>query len=155
MNEPEPESRAKPQQAPTKPEGQLQRVIHRLKLADLIFDHIENGALVTDADGYILYFNRPYASFLGIKAEQAIGKHVTEVLENSRMHIVARTGKAEVNEIFKTRGRDMVVQRIPIFDGGKVVAAYGQIMFKQVSDVGRLANSLNLLKSKLKLYERS
>ncbi len=154
MNTSEPESRAEPQQAPAKPEGQLQRVIHQLKLADLIFDHIENGALVTDADGYILYFNRPYASFLGIKAEQAIGKHVTDVLENSRMHIVARSGKAEVNEIFTSRGRDMVVQRIPIFDGGKVVAAYGQIMFKQVSDVGRLANNLSLLKSKLKLYEK-
>jgi PAS domain-containing protein len=72
MNESEPESRAKPQQAPTKPEGQLQQVIHRLKLADLIFDHIENGALVTDADGYILYFNRPYASFLGIKQNRRL-----------------------------------------------------------------------------------
>ncbi len=136
-----------------RPEGE-QQGIKGLKLANLIFDHIENGALVTDAEGYILYFNRPYARFLGIEARQMIGKHVTEVLEGSRMHIVARTGKAEVNEIFTSRGRDMVVQRIPIFDDGKVVAAFGQIMFKQVSDVGRLANTLSLLESKLKLYEK-
>ena len=70
------------------------------------------------------------------------------------MHIVAKTGKAEVNQIFTWRGRDMVVQRIPIFDNGKVVAAFGQIMFKQVSDVGRLANNLSFLESKLKLYEK-
>lgn len=134
--------------------GALPVVNRRLKLADLIFDHIENGALVTDAAGYILYFNRPYARFLGIEANQVIGKHVTEVLEDSRMHIVAQTGKAEVNQIFTWHGRDMVVQRIPIFDNGKVVAAYGQIMFKQVSDVGRLATNLSLLESKLKLYEK-
>jgi len=152
--EPEPESHHNPQQETAKSEKQLQAISRRLKLTDLIFDHIENGALVTDADGYILYFNRPYASFLGIEAEQAIGKHVTEVLESSRMHIVAKTGKAEVNEIFTYRGRDMVVQRIPIFDNGKVVAAFGQIMFKQVSDVGRLANHLRLLESKLKLYKK-
>jgi len=114
---------------------QLRGLGNRLKMADLIFDHIENGALVTDAEGYILYFNRPYAEFLGVEAKNAIGKHATDVLENSRMHIVARTGKAEVNEIFTTKGRDMVVQRIPIFEDGKVVAVFGQLMFKQISDV--------------------
>ncbi len=134
--------------------GQMQGISRRLKLVDLIFDHIENGALVTDADGRILYFNRPYARFLELESEQVIGRHVTEILEDSRMHIVAQTGKAEVNQIFTCRGRDMVVQRIPIFDAGKVVAVFGQIMFKQVSDVGRLANTLSLLESKLKLYEK-
>jgi transcriptional regulator with PAS, ATPase and Fis domain len=134
--------------------GTLAALSRRLKLADLIFDHIENGALVTDADGFVLYFNRPYARFLGLETEQVIGRHVTEILADSRMHIVARTGKAEVNQIFTYRGRDMVVQRIPIFDEGKVVAAFGQIMFKQVSDVGRLATNLSLLESKLKLYEK-
>lgn len=132
----------------------LEETSRRLKLANLIFDHIENGAVVTDNEGNILYFNRPYARFLGLEAEHVIGKHVTEVLEGSRMHIVARTGKAELNQIFTSRGRDMVVQRIPIFEDGKVVAAFGQIMFKQVSDVGRLANNLSLLESKLRLYEK-
>lgn len=135
-------------------ERQWEETNRKLNLVNLIFDHIENGALVTDKDGNILYFNRPYARFLGIDAKQVIGKHVTEVLEGSRMHIVARSGKAELNQIFTTRGRDMVVQRIPIFEDGKVVAAFGQIMFKQVSDVGRLANNLSLLESKLRLYEK-
>ncbi len=135
-------------------DGALSRLNRRLKLYDLIFDHIENGALVTDPMGYVLYFNRPYARFLGLEAEQVIGKHVTEILEDSRMHIVAQTGKAEVNQIFTWRGRDMIVQRIPIFEDSKVVAVFGQIMFKQVSDVGRLASNLRLLESKLKLYER-
>ncbi|HEY5673101.1 MAG TPA: sigma 54-interacting transcriptional regulator [Malonomonas sp.] len=133
---------------------QLRGLGNRLKMADLIFDHIENGALVTDAEGYILYFNRPYAEFLGLEAKDAIGKHATEILENSRMHIVARTGKAEVNQIFTAKGRDMVVQRIPIFEDGKVVAVFGQLMFKQISDVGRLASNLSMLESKLQHYEK-
>lgn len=127
---------------------------NRLKMADLIFDHIQNGALVTDAEGYILYFNRPYAEFLGVEAKGAIGKHVTDILASSRMHIVAKTGKAELNEIFTAKGRDMVVQRIPIFEDGKVVAVFGQLMFKQISDVSRLASNLSMLESKLKLYEK-
>jgi len=126
----------------------------RLKLAELVFDHIESGAVVTDAEGRILYFNRPYARFLGVDAEAMTGRHVTEVLESSRMHIVAKTGKAEVNELFTSKGRDMVVQRIPVFENGKVVAVFGQLMFKHVGDVGRLADKLSMLESKLKLYEK-
>ncbi|MGK2945696.1 MAG: sigma-54 interaction domain-containing protein [Desulfuromonadales bacterium] len=150
----EPGSQHATQGVAVQPQVRLEETIRRLKLANLIFDHIENGAVVTDKEGNILYFNRPYARFLGLEAEHVIGKHVTEVLEGSRMHIVARTGKAELNQIFTSRGRDMVVQRIPIFEDGKVVAAFGQIMFKQVSDVGRLANNLSLLESKLRLYEK-
>ncbi len=126
----------------------------RLKLTELVFDHIEKGAIVTDAKGRILYFNRPYARFLGVDPEAIVGRHVTEVLESSRMHIVAETGKAEVNELFTSKGRDMVVQRIPIFEEGKVVAVFGQLMFQQVGDVGRLASKLSMLESKLKLYEK-
>lgn len=126
----------------------------RLQLAALVFDHIESGAVVTDAEGYILYFNRPYARFLGVDPEAMPGRHVTEVLESSRMHIVAKTGKAELNELFRFRGRDMVVQRIPIYEDGKVVAVFGQLMFKQVGDVERLAAKLSMLESKLKLYEK-
>jgi len=133
---------------------QLRGLGNRLKMADLIFDHIENGALVTDAEGYILYFNRPYAEFLGVESKGAIGRHVTEILESSRMHIVAKTGKAEVNELFTAKGHDMVVQRIPIFEDGKVVAVFGQLMFKQVSDVSRLAGKLETLESKLQHYEK-
>lgn len=126
----------------------------RLQLAELVFDHIESGALVTDPDGRILYLNRPYARFLGVDVEAMIGRHVTEMLESSRMHIVAKTGKPELNELFSFRGRDMVVQRIPIFEDGKVVAVFGQLMFKQVGDVGRLASKLDTLESKLKHYEK-
>jgi len=136
------------------PEGGPAALQARLRLAELVFDHIEKGAIVTDAKGRILYFNRPYARFLGVDPEAMVGRHVTEVLESSRMHIVAETGKAEVNELFTSKGRDMVVQRIPIFEDGKVVAVFGQLMFQQVGDVGRLASKLSMLESKLKLYEQ-
>ena len=136
------------------PGEDLKTLQTRLKLTELVFDHIEKGAIVTDAKGRILYFNRPYARFLGVDPEAIVGRHVTEVLESSRMHIVAETGKAEVNELFTSKGRDMVVQRIPIFEEGKVVAVFGQLMFQQVGDVGRLASKLSMLESKLKLYEK-
>ncbi len=125
----------------------------RLRLLELILDNIHNGVIVTDAEGYIIYFNKPYGQFLGIDPGAQIGRHATEVIENTRMHIVAKTGRAEINKAHKIKGQDMVVQRIPIVQDGKVVAVFGQVMFKHVSDVGKLARELSFLQSKIRLYE--
>ncbi|MBM4314726.1 MAG: PAS domain-containing protein [Deltaproteobacteria bacterium] len=125
----------------------------RLALLELILDNIHNGVIVTDADGYVIFFNKPYGVFLGIDPVEQIGKHATRVVENTRMHIVAKTGEAEINKAHRIKGQNMVVQRIPIKKDGKVVAVFGQVMFKHVSDVGKLAKELAFLQSKLKMVE--
>lgn len=145
-----------PHRAPM-PSQQRQRIAEleqRLEFYNLIFNHIYNGAMVTAADGTILHFNEPYGRFLGVTPHEQIGRHAAEVIENSRMHIVARTGRAEINLPQKIMGQDMVVQRIPIRKDGKVIAVFGQVMFKKVADVGRLAKELSLLESKVRLYEK-
>ena len=125
----------------------------QLELYQLIFDSIYNGAVVTDTNGIITHFNKPYGRFLGIDPAFQIGRHCTEAVENSRMHIVAKTGKPEINQSHSIKGQNMVVQRIPIKKNGEVIAVFGQVMFKDVKDVGKLARQLSLLESKVKLYE--
>ena len=125
-----------------------------IEMYKLILDSIHNGIMVTDAEGYITHFNKPYGQFLGMDPESQIGKHCTESVENSRMHIVAKTGKAEINLSHNIQGQNMVVQRIPIRKDGKVIAVYGQVMFKDVKDVTKLASRLSLLESKVALYEQ-
>jgi PAS domain S-box-containing protein len=126
----------------------------QLEMLRLIFDSIHNGAMVTDAAGRITHFNRPYEKFLGLRRADCIGKHCTQVVENTRMHIVARTGRPEINVSQSIKGQNMVVQRIPIRKDGRIVAVFGQVMFKDVREVGKLAQKLSLLESKVKLYEQ-
>ncbi len=125
----------------------------QLKMFERIFDSIHNGTMVTDEKGYITHFNAPYGQFLGLDPALQIGRHCTEVVENTRMHIVAQTGKPEINHVHRIQGQDMVVQRIPIKKDGKVIAVFGQVMFKDVRDVGKLAKKIALLESKVKHYE--
>jgi PAS domain S-box-containing protein len=139
---------------PDDPQTEIMENLKRqLEMYRLIFESIHNGAMVTDANGTITHFNKFYGQFLGVDPQAQIGRHCTEAVENSRMHIVARTGKAEINHSQLIQGQKMVVQRVPIITDGKVIAVFGQVMFKDVKDVGKLARELSLLESKVKLYE--
>ncbi len=125
----------------------------RLEMYELIFESIHYGSLVTDDKGYITHFNKPYGVYLNLDPLAQIGKHCTEVVQNTRMHIVAQSGKPEFSDSQRIKGQNMVVHRIPIKKDGKVIAVFGQVLFKDVRDVGKLARELSLLESKVKLYE--
>ena len=139
---------------PYTPPTDLVSAKSQLELYALIFDSIHNGAMVTDADGVVTHLNRPYAQFLGLNAGEGIGKHCTEVVENTRMHIVARTGRPEINQTQLIRGQNIVVHRIPIKKDGRVVAVLGLVMFQDVGDVAKLAKKLRHLESQVKRYKK-
>jgi PAS domain S-box-containing protein len=132
----------------------LQTKSQQLQALQLIFNHIHEGACVIDAEGIVTHFNEPYGRFLGVEPRQQIGKHITDVVENTRLHIVAKTGKAETNASQSIRGENMLVQRIPIKENGNVIAVLGLVVFKNIKDMGRLASKLSELESQVKLYQK-
>jgi PAS domain S-box-containing protein len=109
--------------------------------------------LVVDAGGVVTMISEGYAEFNGTTVAEAVGRHVTEVIENTRMHIVARTGIPEIGERQTIRGRQMIVNRIPLRDGARVIGAYGRVIFKTVEQLRELASKMNILESKVRYYE--
>lgn len=132
----------------------LNELQEKVRFYEAILDNIHNGVMITDPDGKVIFFSKTYGNFLGIDPKEAIGKHCTEVIENTRMHIVAKSGIPEINHPHRIMGQDMVVQRIPIEMNAEVIAVYGQVMFKDVRDVQALAKKLNFLESKVEFYEK-
>ncbi len=125
-----------------------------MRLYKAVLDNILSGVLITDPDGYVIFMSETYGKFLGMDPKTKIGKHCTDVIENTRMHIVAKTGIPEINHPHDIMGQQMVVQRLPIKIDDKLVAVFGQVIFEDVKDVAVLANKLSILESKLKLYEK-
>ncbi|HHV78882.1 MAG TPA: sigma 54-interacting transcriptional regulator [Firmicutes bacterium] len=121
---------------------------------ETILENAYEGIVVVDADGFITMLNQPYARFLGVDAETAVGKHVTDVIENTRLHLVVQTGIAEVGEVQRIRGHNTVVMRVPIFKDGRVIGAVGKVMFRDVQEARALVRRLNVLEEKLELYKR-
>jgi transcriptional regulator with PAS, ATPase and Fis domain len=124
-----------------------------LKMLEVAIDNAYEGLIITDAGGSILKVNQAYADFLGRKMEEMVGRHVTEVVENTRMHIVAQTGKAEIAHIQKINGHEMICSRIPILEGGRVVAVVGKVMFQDVNDLFAMIDRFRKLKTELEFYK--
>jgi PAS domain S-box-containing protein len=123
------------------------------KMLEVALDNAYEGLIITDANGCVLRVNEAYATFLGKTIEDLVGRHVTEVVENTRMHIVAQTGKSEIAQIQKINGHEMSCHRIPIFDQGKVVAVIGKVMFQDVDDLFAMIGRFRKLNTELEFYK--
>jgi len=143
---------------PSRPNSRMDEEIRtlneKLEMYKCIFNCIHDGCEVTDNKGYITHFNDNYKKFFGLDPNVQIGKHCTEVWEDSRMHIVAETGIAEINKTQKMDGKEMLVHRIPIHKDGKVIGVFGQVLFKDVEELKKIAQRLVLLESKVAFYEK-
>lgn len=117
-----------------------------------ICDHIATGIIVTDKAGILVYINPAYSNFFNLDSAEVIGSHVTKLETNTRMHLVAETGKPEINWPHEFNGKSILVDRIPITKQGEVVYVVGMILFTSVDTVNKLAEKLTILQTKLKVY---
>ena len=119
-------------------------------LLNTIFNAVDECVVVVDENGIITMMSSGYKEFIG--CEDPEGRHVTEVIENTKLHIVAKTGEKEVGEIQEVNGHKMISMRVPILKDGKVVGAIGKVMFKDLSNFKILSNKLNNLEKELEYY---
>ena len=127
--------------------------IHRLDFFQRVLDNLQIGVIITDPAGYIIYINNTYARFLDIDPRAEIGKHATDVVANTRLHIVAKTGQMEINYPHQFKEHGFLVHRIPIKEDDQVIAVVGLILFDSASTASRLAEKVSFLESKVHLYE--
>ncbi len=110
-----------------------------------ILDTLEEWILVVDQNARIFFMNRPYARFLGVNAEEVKGKKVTDVIENTRMHLVIQKGVAERLSIQKIRDSNMIASRYPIIDQGTVIGAVGIAIFNDTHQWKRINSHIKAL----------
>ncbi|MBU8849128.1 MAG: sigma 54-interacting transcriptional regulator [Desulfobacterales bacterium] len=118
-----------------------------------ILDVMRIGVVVSDSNGYVIYCNNTYAQFLNTDLDQIIGKYATDVVDNSRLHIVAQTGQTEINYPHKHKGVGYLVHRIPIKQQGKTIAVLGLILFDNATTAVKLSEKCAHLESKLKNFQ--
>ncbi|MGX8795255.1 sigma 54-interacting transcriptional regulator [Fusibacter sp. JL298sf-3] len=109
-----------------------------------------DGILVVDTEGRITMISDAYKRFLGVEGDALIGKHVTEVIENTRMHIVAQTGVPEINDFQEIRGDYMLATRIPYYVDGKLAGAIGKVIFRNISELHSINKKYTKIEQELR-----
>jgi len=111
--------------------------------------------VVVDKEGTLRYCSPVHERFFGLKTGTGIGRHITEVIENSRLHLVAQSGKTEVGSLLEMRGVTRVVMRHAIRRAaGETAGAIGQVMFKGPEHLQAFTNELTKLKTEVAYYRR-
>jgi PAS domain S-box-containing protein len=129
---------------------------HEKRYSDILKTILEiayDGIIVVDRHGIVTMMSHAYLNFLGLREEDAIGRHVTEVIENTRMHIVLETGIPEIADLQLIRGNYMIATRIPIISNGEVVGAVGKVLFRKMSDLEALHEKIRKMEEQLELYK--
>ena len=127
---------------------------HEKEVLETIFEIAYDGLLVIDADGYITMISNAYKKFLGVEDKDVIGRHVTEIIENTRMHKVAETGVAEIAELQKINDNHTIVSRIPVFKDGVLTSVVGKVVFRNIDELDDLHSKIGKMEEQLENYKR-
>jgi transcriptional regulator with PAS, ATPase and Fis domain len=128
------------------------KTAQELEMFRLAFNAMQYGTTITDKEGYFLFFSKNFGEFMGVEANDQIGRFCQDVIPTSRMHIVGQTGVAEINDTQVVNGKECIVQRIPLKKNGNVVGVFSQVVFESKNSVLALVQRLNQMKKKLNMY---
>ncbi|MHC1761019.1 MAG: sigma 54-interacting transcriptional regulator [Negativicutes bacterium] len=133
---------------------QLLDVQNHIEDLQTVFETAHYGIVVVDDNGIILRLNKAYEDIFNVDRDDLVGRPVIEMIEDTKLHMVARTGIPEFGEIQNFKGRQIIVNRIPIFKNGKISGAIGEALFKDISEVSYLLNRVQHLERQVSRYRR-
>lgn len=132
-------------------------------MSDFIIDNIDGllvespymALVIVDRDGYITFMNHVFLDLLGLRRDQAVGKYVLEVLPNSELPEVLKTGRIDKADIWPLNENDTVVTRFPIVSDGEIVGAIGQSFFLDMSGARILMQRLQETEEEFQAYSEA
>lgn len=118
-----------------------------------------NDSIIIDKNGIIIFFSESYAKDYKINSKDVIGRHVQDVIKNTRLHLVLETGKEESGQVFysmihedKEKNEFPVhfCNRLPIRKDGdvnaEVLGAFAYTVLSNPADVSLMHEQLENMK---------
>ncbi|AXF57243.1 sigma 54-interacting transcriptional regulator [Salicibibacter kimchii] len=132
-------------------EKDAQQTIEWLKLG---FDTAYEGVTIVDDKGIIQLFNESYSRYVGVSKEEALGRPAADVIENSRLPVVLKTGVPERSQPHRLQGQELVVHRLPIWKNGRVIGAVGILVYEGISEIQQVLQRMEHLQTTDKHAEK-
>jgi len=114
-----------------KPEGDLWEIL------STIADNEYEGVIYVDSGGIVKFISQGYADFLNINRDDVLGRYINDVVPQSSLMEVMRTGRPQYGDVWEINGQHVLVHRWPIFRDGRVVGCLGKSLFKDELSLAR------------------
>ena len=130
-----------------------------LSLFSTLFSSLPVPMIFVDTEGKILFINDAYTMYLKTKAEKVLNRDIREIIPNSRIPVVLKTGKAEFSSYHRymdgpAKGQEAIVHRIPIQNGnGELIGCCGIVIFQNLNDLLELTVTNKKLRDELTFYQ--
>lgn len=117
----------------------------------IILDSTHDAMIAVNREGIVTLFNKAAERLTGLAAADVLGRPAAEVIPNTRLHIVLKTGKPELNRQQKIGKTVVVTNRVPVReDNGEIIGAVAvfrditeiQALTEQISDLWKARNLL-------------
>lgn len=133
-----------------------ERLLRQLEIKererDVILDSTHDGMLAINAQGLVTLCNRSAERLMGLQRAQVLGRPAAEVIPNTRLHEVLRTGRAELNQQQRVGRTTIVTNRVPVRDReGSLAGAVA--IFRDITEVKALADEIGGLREMKVLLE--
>jgi PAS domain S-box-containing protein len=116
--------------------------LHGVEL-QAILDTIDDAVVAVDASGLITFFNSA-ARRLITEGQDAVGKHVTKVIPNTRLLEVLQTGIVELSQQQRINSTTIITNRFPLHNShGEIIGAVA--VFQDVTEVKTLKQQISSL----------
>ncbi len=123
-------------------------------LLQAVLDNPFEGMVIIDDQGVIWHFSKANEPFYGITAEEAMGRHIRDVVPSSSLPEVVRSGKPVLGDTFDINGRKVIVNNYPIRLGETIIGAVGKMIFHNLNAFVALKHKIGELESTVRRYEQ-
>ena len=107
-----------------------------------ILGSIREGVVAINSNGEITMLNRAAKKTLGLSADtDYIHQPVAEVIPDNGLHSILRTGESELDIEHQIGGKEIVVNRVPIWNDQQVVGVVSS--FREKDEIDTLARELS------------
>ncbi|MFZ5943417.1 MAG: sigma 54-interacting transcriptional regulator [Bacillota bacterium] len=122
------------------------------RIISSILNSTHDALVAININEEIVIFNTAAEKLIGRNAEDVMGRPVKEVIKNTRLPEILKTGIAEINQQQNLDEINIITNRVPVFDQqGRIIGAAA--VFRDISEVIQLAEKITNLQQIKSLLE--
>lgn len=108
---------------------------------ELILDSTHDAMIAIDGEKRITLFNKAAQKLTGIAFDNAMAKEVEDVIDNTRLPVVMKSGISELNRRQMLGTTEIITNRMPVKnEKGQIIGAIA--VFRDISEISRLSEEV-------------